>query len=267
MNSLNHLSETDIDDNVWDRTSFCTSSYISDLRGKRSNLVSRSIQTWKPLLQLPFHESVFLDDLSPSCNAIQLLRSTDMLHAFDEVHYQTAHHPPHSNFGIVASMNLCNGSYVLHIDDDVIVDQSVASCRQYISKMLSILEYDRDLHGISFLTQSSITHDEWTPHKPYSKDNLGLFAHPKKYFGTAACLIRKSMIDYIPFEQILDWGKEQPANWEQLVSVDPSMFLVNTTPTPFQVDDEAWTTRATDDNSISGRCRRIISELKRKLYR
>ncbi|MEH2275942.1 MAG: hypothetical protein V7K40_14430 [Nostoc sp.] len=49
-----------IRNDLWQKTSFSTCSYIKSLRDYRPVIVRRAIQSWTKLLELPFAEKIFL---------------------------------------------------------------------------------------------------------------------------------------------------------------------------------------------------------------
>ena len=57
-----------IRNDLWEKTSFSTCSYIKSLRDQRASIVCRAIQSWAKVLELPFAEKIFLDDSSPDLN-------------------------------------------------------------------------------------------------------------------------------------------------------------------------------------------------------
>lgn len=246
---------------MWSKLSFATCTYLRSPRGARAKLVQRAIETWGPLLGLPFYRKIFLDDRSSSCSGIRTLLATNVADKFDEIHYSSLNHPPHSNFGIVMSYTLCGTEYVLHFDDDVAVVGSLQECRSFIEKMLQIMEEDPTIMGINCLTLDR-KQFWWKPGKGYRLDPEGTFAHPSKLFGTCAGLIRRELLERVSLEDVVNWGSRQPATWEQLVSDVPASFLVAVCPTPFRVEDLAWTTRSTSAVSIRRKVRLAMKTLK-----
>lgn len=228
------------------KTSFCTCSYIKSLRDHRASLVRNSIDSWNEFLELPFVERIFLDDGSPDVNGIRLLKSSKSINKFDEVRYNTLIHPPHSNFGIVYSMNICRGEYILHLDDDINVTGSYQECLNLLTKCLEILEQDESILGINLLTMPKEFRQEWFPGEDYKDD----FAHPQKYYGTAACLIRKTLLEKVSLADIINWGAQQPNYWEVLVSDSASSFLVSKVPTTFGLNLDAWVYQSVSHNNF-----------------
>jgi hypothetical protein len=244
--------------NLLRKTSFCTCSYLKSLRNRRADIVRDAIQSWDKFLELPFAEKIFLDDGSPDINGIKLLKSSNIIHKFNDVKYNTLVHPPHSNFGIVTSMSFCRGEYILHFDDDINVTDSYEHCFDLLERSLDVLDKDENILGINFLTMPSQFEKDWFPDKDYSKNNS--FAHPKKYFGTAACLIRKKLLEKVGLIDIVNWGAQQPDMWERLVSDDASSFLVAKAPTPFGLELDSWVYQSTSTVSL----RLIKYELQKK---
>jgi hypothetical protein len=220
------------------KTSFCTCSYLKSLRHPRASIVRGAIESWEKFLELPFAERIFLDDGSPEVNGIKLLKSIPSFNKFDEVRYNTLIHPPHSNFGILSCMSLCRGDYILHLDDDIYIEGLYEDYLEVMKKSLAVLEQDETILGINLLTMPSQFDKHWFPGKDYSgSDDLG---HPNKYFGTAACLIRKKLLEKVTLTDIINWGPQQPNVWEILISDDVSPFLVTKVSTPFHVDLTTW---------------------------
>lgn len=60
------------------------------------------------------------------------------------------------------------------------------------------------------------------------------YSHPRKYYGTAASIIRRELLDRVPLEQIVSWGSNQPANWEKLVTNSTKNFATGPLKTPFE---------------------------------
>lgn len=228
---------------LFSKTSFCTCSYLKSLRNRRASLVRNALKSWDEFLEIPFTERIFLDDGSPNINGIQLLKSSNVIHKFDEVKYNTLLHPPHSNFGIVNSMALCKGEYILHFDDDINVTGSYEECLNLLERGIDILDKDESILGINLLNMPREFEKNWFPDQDYS--GSGIFAHPKKYFGTAACLIKKKLLEKVSLTDIIEWGSQQPDIWEILVSDDVSSFLIAKDSTPFGLDLDAWVYQST----------------------
>lgn len=235
------------------KTSFCTCCYLKSLRDYRASLIRSSIETWDKLLEIPFAEKIFLDDGSPNVNGIRLLKSTKNINKFDEVRYNTLIHPPHSNFGIVYSMNLCQSEYILHLDDDINVTGSYQECLNLLERSLEILEQDENILGINLLTMPKEFQPEWFPGEDYKDD----FAHPKKYYGTAACLIRRKLLERVTLADIINWGEQQPHTWEVLVSDKASSFLVSKVPTTFGLNLDAWVYHSVSKNNLRSIKKRV----------
>jgi hypothetical protein len=224
--------------NSLSKISFCTCSYIKSLHHPRASIVRRAIQSWDNFLELPLAEKIFLDDGSPDINGIKILKLSNTLKKFDEVRYNTLTHPPHSNFGIIASMALCKSEYILHLDDDINVSGSFQDYINLLDRSIDVLDKDENILGINLLTMPNEFDKDWFPGKDYCEN--GYFAHPNKYFGTAACLIKKKLLEKVSLTDIINWGEQQPGYWEKLVSDDVSSFLVTKVLTPFIVDVDTW---------------------------
>ena len=235
---------------LFSKTSFCTCCYLSSLSNYRASLVRNAIKTWEQFLELPFGEKVFLDDASPDINGIRLLKQTNTLNKFDNVSYNTLIHAPHSNFGILSSMEICRSEYILHLDDDIKVTASYEDCRKFLEAALEALEKDENLLGINLLTMPNEFDKNWFPGNDYSGSDI--FAHPKKYFGTAACLIKRKLLERVSLADIINWGEKQPHTWEVLVSDDAASFLVSKVTTPFGLDLDAWVHHSVTNKSWRG---------------
>jgi hypothetical protein len=231
---------------LWSKTSLCVCSYLKSLGSRRASIVRGAMQSWDQFLELPFKEKIFLDDGSPDVNGIQMLKLSQNLNKFDEVRYNTLIHPPHCNFGTVASMSLCRNEYIMHIDDDIYITGSYQDCFKILERSLEVLDKDENILGINLLTMSNQFEKEWLPGKDYSSSDD--FAHPNKYFGSAVSLIRKNLLEKIGWTDIIQWGAQQPANWEILLSDDASSFLVTKAPTPFGIDMDSWLIQSTSEN-------------------
>lgn len=238
---------------LWQKTSFCTCSYLKSVRDYRASIVYRAMQGWHSLLKLPFAEKIFLDDSSPDFNGMRMLKYSNKLNDFDSVRYNTMLHPPHSNFGILMSMSLCKGEYIMHVDDDVKVSETERDCLNFLEHSLIIMQENKDILGINLMTPDfkSENTEPWTPGKDYPNSNT--FAHPKKYFGTAVCLIRRELLEKVSLADIFSWGSQQPNTWEQLVSDDTSSFLVSKVATPFTIEYDSWLFNSTSEISTLGK--------------
>ncbi|MEH2297420.1 hypothetical protein [Nostoc sp.] len=230
---------------LWQKTSFSTCSYIKSLRDYRPLIVRRAIQSWAKVLELPFAEKIFLDDSSPDLNGIKLLQSSNQINRFDCVRYNTMSHPPHSNFGILISLNLCKSDYILHLDDDIEIVGTHQDCIKILEHGLTILNEDKNIMGINLMHVDTSTGGQWGSSKDYFGSDV--FAHPIQYFGNSASLIRRELLEVVSLNKIFNWGKKQPNNWEELVSNsdDTSSFLVAKVGTPFTVDKDAWLFKST----------------------
>jgi hypothetical protein len=219
--------------------SFSTCCFLRERRGVRAAMVKAAIDSWTDLLDLPFKQRIFLDDHSPKINGLRLLLSSKLIDKFDHVQYQTINHPPHSNFGIVASLELAHSPYILHLDDDVRIVAPVEECYEVIQEAIVTMGQDPTVLGCNLLSMDPKTYGtEWRPGEPHSSS--GVLFHPNKYFGTAACVVRRSLLNRIPYPQIVLWGESQPSNWEQLVSNNPREFLARQFPTPFCVPSGSY---------------------------
>lgn len=230
---------------LWQKTSFSTCSYIKSLRDYRTVLVRRAIQSWAKVLELPFAEKIFLDDSSPDLNGIKVLQSSNQINRFDCVRYNTMSHPPHSNFGILISLNLCKSDYILHLDDDIQIVGTHQDCINILEHGLTILNEDKNILGINLMHVDRSAGGQWGPSKDYFGSDV--FSHPIQYFGNSASLIRRELLEVVSLNEIFNWGKKQPTNWEELVSNsdDTSSFLVAKVGTPFTVDNDAWLFKST----------------------
>lgn len=221
-----------------------TCSYLSELNGPRAKLVRQAFLSWHDMLGLPFSDRIFLDDHSPDQSALKMLDQCGLKHKFNTVEYETSAHPLHSNFGIVKSLSMANTEYIMHLDDDVLVAASADKCRRYIDSALNTLERDRSLMGFNLLTLEPGFHGEdWLPGVPYDRSkNL---CHPKRYYGTAASIIRRRLLDRVNYQQIVAWGATQPSNWEKLVTYSSTEFLTGELTTPFRAPPHSYYFKAT----------------------
>lgn len=230
---------------LWQKTSFSTCSYIKSLRDYRASIVRSAIQSWAKLLELPFAEKIFLDDSSPDLNGMKVLQSSNQINHFDSVRYNTISHPPHSNFGIVISLNLCKSDYIFHLDDDIQIVGSHQDCINILEHGLTILNENKNILGINLMHIDRSAGGQWGPSKDYFGSDV--FSHPLQFFGNSASLIRRELLEVVSLEKIFNWDKKQPANWEELVSNsdNTSSFLVAKVGTPFTVDNDAWLFKST----------------------
>lgn len=228
---------------------FSTCSYIKNISGVRGRMVKSAISSWAEMLQLPFAEKIFLDDQSPNSAALSLLDACAMREKFSRVLYHDVKHPPHSNFGIVASMRLATTPLILHLDDDVFATGTADECRSFIELAARLMEADPSILGCNMLTVDKHIHGtEWQPGETY--DRFPAWSHPQKYFGTGACLVRRELLQRVAFEQLMSWGAAQPATWEQLVTNSPAEFLTGPLKTPFGSRDSAFLYSATANASL-----------------
>ena len=234
---------------LFSKTSLCVCSYLKSLRHPRASIVRGAIESWDKFLELPFAEKLFLDDGSPDANGIRILKLSQQICKFDHVKYNTLIHPPHCNFGTLASMTLCHNEYIMHIDDDIYVNSSYEDCLNFIERSIDVLDKDEKILGINLLSMPSEFDNNWFPGKDYSGN--GDFAHPNKYFGSAVSLIRKKLLEKVGLTDIIKWGAQQPNVWEILISDNPSSFLVSKVPTPFKVDLDTWAYSSTSDISLN----------------
>jgi hypothetical protein len=220
---------------------------VRNARSRRTRLVAAAERTWANILDLPFAERIFIDDGSPGALGTATLCSTGLHRAFDRIEYNARQHPPHSNFGIIESLSVPRTRFILHIDDDIRVSGSRSELQSYLGECLTILARDPAISGINILTfPESLA--VWAPFAPYESDPrvdpAVKLSHPKKFFGTAACVIRAELLDRYPRERVYADG-EQTLNWERLVSTEPTEFLVDCVSSPFSVDPSAYKQRAT----------------------
>jgi hypothetical protein len=215
-------------------------------------MVLGAFSTWADLLDLPFAEKIFLDDRSPECGGLKLLASAQLLDKFTRAEYCTVKHPPHSNFGIVASMRLATTPYIMHLDDDVYVSGTPDDCKRAIDRAVHMMEQDPAIMGVNLLSLDPSFHgQEWLKGEPYGEQS-GLF-HPRKYFGAAASVIRRELLERVPFAQLMAWGENQPGVWEALVTNSPREFIAGTQDGLFSVKRTSYFFSAT--NEISTRVR------------
>lgn len=220
------------------RVSLCICSYVKSPSTRRASIVQRAMQTWDQFLKLPFSEKIFLDDGSPDANGIRLLKLSNNVSQFSRIQYNTIPHPPHCNFGTLLSFSLCKEDYILHIDDDIFFASSYHDAQLFLERCIDVLDQDSSILGINLLTLPEGISPHWSPNRDYALDSS--FAHPNEYFGTAASLIRRELLDKVTLAQVLEWGAQQPANWEELVSDNTSIFLIAKPKTPFEIDLDSW---------------------------
>ena len=226
-------------------------------------MVERTFESWCDFLQLPFREKLFLDDHSPGLGALRLLEKSGALGFFTEVRYQTLAHAPHSNFGIVACLEMASTPYIVHLDDDVFVTTTAEECRSYIQAMIDVMERDSSILGGNLITMDPAIHQaEWLPGEPYNRDMA--WSHPGKLFGTAACILRRELLLRVPFSQIVQWDSNQPAFWENLVSYTPREFITGPLNTPFGSVRTASFDSSTAQHTIRDRFFYHYGELKKR---
>lgn len=229
------------------RVAFSTCSYLKATRSSRARIVKNALETWEDLLDLEFCRRYFIDDRSPNCAATNTLLMTSVASKFDEIQYTPFDHPPHSNFGIVYSYDIADTCYVLHLDDDVQVRGSKKEILDTIANAVEIMDNDEEILGINLLTldRSDGGQDPWKPKHVYSRAPESGFGHPAKYFGTCSSIIRRSLLKNMTLDDVISHGNAQPSYWERIVTRDVKQFLVAQCPTPFFVDQEAWSVTAT----------------------
>lgn len=228
---------------LWSRLSLNCCSFLRSSLGPRAWVVRSAMKTWKALVPLPFQRRIFLDDRSKDCLGIRMLAGVGLLENFEEVRYQNVAHPPHSNFGIVQVLTMGDSEYIMHLDDDVHLSGTGDEIRDWITAALRVLAQDESLMGINLLRDASAS--AWGGVEKYAADER--FAHPRQYFGTAASIIRRTLLDKVSIDQINAWGAQQPDVWERLVSDNPRRFLVARQPSPFVIQESAWLVTATSD--------------------
>jgi len=227
-------------------------------------MVSEAISTWSDLLDLPFAEKYFLDDQSHDFGALKLLVSGNLLGKFTHAEYCTIRHSPHSNFGIVRGLELATTPYIMHLDDDVYVSGTADQCKEAITLAIDVMENDQTIMGFNLLNLDPSFHGaDWLQDEPYRKHS-GLF-HPKKYFGAAASVIRRELLDRIPFVQLMVWGDKQPDIWESLVTKSPKEFIAGTQNSPFQVKRTSYFFSATNEISTRVRFQYLVKARWRRL--
>jgi len=255
------------ENNIWKKVSFCACSYIRTRWSRRTTIVENAMRTWHALLNLPFAEKIFLDDNSPNFNGLKILNKCKILENFDEIRYNSLKHAIHSNFGIVKSMSFCKHDYILHIDDDIKIIGSTQECFDYINKALQILDKDKSIIGINILSLTAITLPEWCGGRDYYEG--GDYAYTNKYFGTAACLIRKQLLEDVGLDDVMNMGEHQRCSYEVLVSdaKKSTSFLVAKTQTPFVIENSAWKFSTTYQKinffrSLSNKIKRIMKKVR-----
>lgn len=251
----------------WRDVSLATCSYIGRSGSRRAKLVAHALETWSPLLALPFAERIFVDDGSPHALGLATLYRTGLHRSFDTIVYNGREHPPHSNFGIVECLAAARTALIVHLDDDVVVGGGAERVAGYLGECLAVMAADPSILGMALLSYEG-TPAVWGPDRPYERDVRTApsfeLAHPKMFFGTAASVIRRELVDRYPLERIYADG-EQKLNWERLVSGDPGEFLVDCATSPFSVDPAAWKHRATYRWSARVELRRRARQVKRRL--
>ncbi len=246
-----------------ENVAFCACSFIRSASGRRARMVERTFRSWCDFLQLPFREKLFLDDQSPNFAALHLLQKSGALSSFTEVRYQTLAHTPHSNFGIVACLEMASTPYIVHLDDDVFVTTSASECLSYIQGMIDVMERDSSILGGNLITMDPAFHrEEWLPGEPYKQNPA--WSHPRKLFGTGACVLRRELLQRVPFSRILEWNSNQPAFWEVLVSHTPREFITGPLDTPFDSVRTAFFDSSTAQRTLRDRFFYHYGELKRR---
>jgi len=228
-------------------------------------MVFGAVSSWADMLDLPFAEKIFLDDRSPDLGALQLLRSTQLLDKFTRAEYCTTSHPAHCNFGYVGSVQLATTPYIFHLDDDVYVNGSAEECRQAIDLAIHVMEEHPTIMGFSLLSlDPSFQGAEWLPDEIISEQPR--VSHPKKYFGNAASVIRRELLERVDFAQLMTWGDNQPGGWEIMVSNSPKEFAIGELNTPFHVKRTSYFFSSTNDISTRVRLTYMARTQLRKLF-
>ncbi len=246
------------------QVAFSTCSYLTSTRSPRARIVKEALETWDGLLDLGFCRRFFVDDRSPSCSATNALLMTSVSSKFDDIRYTPFCHPPHSNFGIVYSFDIADAPYILHLDDDVKVRGSRQKLLQTIQQAVELMDNDSNLLGINLLTldKPDESQKQWKPKLDYSRDPSNSFAHPAKFFGTCASLIRRDLLNKMTLDEVISLGDAQPAGWEESVSHDTKQFLVSQSTTPFFVDQEAWSVTASSSFGLRKQAKAIRRQAK-----
>jgi hypothetical protein len=230
----------------------------------RARMVKQALASWSKFLKLPFAEKIFLDDRSPGFGGLNILAESSVLDLFTSVQYQTIAHAPHSNFGIVGCMQLASAPFILHLDDDVFAAQPTEECQKFIEAAIGVMEKEPSIMGCNMLTQHPATHgQEWLPGEKYQASPY--WSHPNKLFGTGGCIIRRELVDRVPFGQLLAWGDNQPDTWERLVTNTPREFLTGPLKTPFGSLDSAFFYSATAKNSMRACVKFEVERFRRRL--
>lgn len=237
--------------------SFAACSYLNPKNHYRKRIISTTLLTWHELLDLPFTERIFLDDRSPDFAASKLFHKLNLVDKFDRFEYTTLRHPPHSNFGIVGTLNLASTPYILHLDDDVSVVAPSAICFDWIDRCIRIMDADSSIFGC-YLGRVGPETCPWSPGKPYPTPLGQGFHHPLELFGTTASIIRRELLDRVGLAQIRKWGEKQPDNWEVLVSEKPENFLMNIGPTPFLATDNSYFFSSTKKPTLRSMLRHFV---------
>lgn len=240
------------------KISFSTCCFVKSVRSRRASIVKESIGTWTGLLKYEFKKKYFVDDRSENFSGLKILEQSNVAGKFDQVHFFPFTHAPHSNFGIVYSIEIASSPYILHLDDDVIIKSSESEISEYIDKCIKILDEDKKILGINILTLDAEM-AQWLPENRYEQDICGDFSHPRQFFGTCACIVRRDLLKLVSFDQIVSHGSNQPMHWERMVSRNTDNFLVSNIATPFVAHPEAWATNATSRSKI----KKIANKLRR----
>jgi hypothetical protein len=199
---------------------------------------------------------------SPDFTASRLFQKLNLADKFDRFQYTTPSHPPHSNFGIVGTLSLATTPYILHLDDDVSVVASAATCFDWIDRCIRIMDADSSIHGIYLgrVGKAGTEFDPWAPGKPYPTSYGEGFHHPTQLFGTTASIIRRELLDRVGIAQIREWGANQPDYWENLVSEKPENFLMNINPTPFFAAKDTYFFKSTQNRSLLSTLRYFLKK-------
>jgi hypothetical protein len=251
----------------WRDVSLSTCSYIGRSTSRRASLVTRALETWPSLLALPFAERIFVDDGSPHALGLATLCRTGLHRSFDRLAFNSREHRPHSNFGIVECLTAARTPLIVHLDDDITIRGDTERVAGYLGECLTVMAADPSILGMALLTYEN-TPAVWGPGDAYVRDARTTpsfeLAHPKRFFGTAASVIRRELLERYPLERLYA-DRDQQLNWERLVSNDPTEFLVDCASSPFEVDPAAWKHRATYRWSAKSELRSFARLIKRRL--
>lgn len=237
---------------------------MKSANSRRASIVRESISTWGELIEYNFNRRYFVDDRSIDFSGINVLGQSDIGEKFDQILFFPFSHSQHSNFGIVYSIEVANSDYVLHIDDDVVISGTKLQLEDYINKCVDLLNNDKSILGINILTlDPNLKYQKpWMPDAEYVRNNKLGFSHPKRYFGTCACIVRRELLNLVSLNDIVAYGSEQPAHWERIVSQDKFQFLVANVQTPFDVHPDAWSFTATSKSKVERLAKKALRQLR-----